>query len=379
MNSDRESTLPVIEDPNTSEVTEDNEQGFDMTVWAQTCGINRKTTGVLRKEDIVSKDTLILLTEKDLMELGLSLGQRKLVAAAIGRLKASVGEEPKQTNKKSSEVETAKDSVTTIMDVRQQTSQLQLAGKTFDNLFTNTVTEDKTSTPAHPLAEQCIVNSPSFVYDPSDPRTVLTVKSTSKKAVHITQFLSERTKKRCQSRKKGFVIATSVNDENLVLKQEDEHPYSGITMDEWSAANCRLMSYLIHSGELLSSDVDYYLAYSTQIYDWAGKYKWEALLDFDFQYRERQAQHGFKWGSLTANMELQLLGENMRSREIPNFTNSGRSSSQKHSKFNKKPENEECRQFKARNGLCSFGDNCRYRHVLPGGAYSSNLASKNGQ
>ena len=213
-----------------------------------------------------------------------------------------------------------------------------------------------------------------FVYDPSDPRTVLTVKSTSKKAVHITQFLSERTKKRCQSRKKGFVIATSVNDENLVLKQEDEHPYSGITMDEWSAANCRLMSYLIHSGELLSSDVDYYLAYSTQIYDWAGKYKWEALLDFDFQYRERQAQHGFKWGSLTANMELQLLGENMRSREIPNFTNSGRSSSQKHSKFNKKPENEECRQFKARNGLCSFGDNCRYRHVLPGGAYSSNLA-----
>ena len=29
--------------------------------------------------------------------------------------------------------------------------------------------------------------------------------------------------------------------------------------------------------------------------------------------------------------------------------------------------------------LCSFGDNCRYRHVLPGGAYSSNLASKNGQ
>ena len=113
------------------------------------------------------------------------------------------------------------------MDVRQQTSQLQLAGKTFDNLFTTTVTEDKTSTPAHPLAEQCIVNSSSFVCDTSDPRTVLTVKSTSKKAVHITQFLSEPTKKRCQSRKKGFVIATSVNDENLVLKQEDEHPYSG--------------------------------------------------------------------------------------------------------------------------------------------------------
>ena len=84
MNSDKESALPVIEDPNNSLVTEDNEQGFDMTIWAQTCRINRKTTDILCKDDIVSKDTLILLTKKDLIELGLPLGQRKLVVAAIG-------------------------------------------------------------------------------------------------------------------------------------------------------------------------------------------------------------------------------------------------------------------------------------------------------
>ena len=76
-------------------------------------------------------------------------------------------------------------------------------------------------------------------------------------------------------------------------------------MDEWSAANCRLMSYLIHSGNFCHQMLT--ITWLTpQIYDWTGKYKWEALLDFDFQYRERQAQHGFKWGSLTANMELQL-------------------------------------------------------------------------
>ena len=60
------------------------------------------------------------------------------------------------------------------MDARQQTSQLQLAGKTFDNSYR--VSADKTSTPAHILAEQGIVNSPSFVCDPSDPRMVLTFK-----------------------------------------------------------------------------------------------------------------------------------------------------------------------------------------------------------
>ena len=46
--------------------------------------------------------------------------------------------------------------------------------------------------------------------------------------------------------------------------------------------------------------IEFYLAYSTQIYDFVPKYEWESILDFDFQYR-------FNWGSLTANMELQIL------------------------------------------------------------------------
>ena len=63
----------------------------------------------------------------------------------------------------------------------------------------------------------------------------------------------------------------------------------------------------MRSGSLRSADVEFYLSYTTQIYDFASKYDWESLLDFDYQYRERQAEHSFVWGAMTTHMELQLL------------------------------------------------------------------------
>ena len=150
-----------------------------------------------------------------------------------------------------------------INEIRSQASQLQAAGKTFDQLFTDStqatnISESVNSKQTEPGAD----TYEHLIFDVSDPRTVLAVKSNAKKATHITQFLSERTKKKQQSRRREFELAQPGSEDNFVLKQQ-EHPYSGISMDEWSAANCRLMSHLIHSGELSTEDIDYYLAYST--------------------------------------------------------------------------------------------------------------------
>ena len=267
-----------------------------------------------------------------------------------------------QPGNKQPQVKTT-DSSVTINEIRSQATQLQAAGKTFDQLFTastqaTNISESVNSKQTEPRAP----TSEHLIFDVSDPRTVLTVKSNAKKATHITQFLSERTKKKRQSRRREFVLAQSGSEDNFVLKQQEEHPYSGISIDEWSAANCRLMSHLIHSGELPTEDIDYYLAYSTQIYDWAGKYEWEALLDFDYLYRERQAAHCYKWGSLTANMEMQLLCSNVKifTPQTRNYRN-GKSQKNNNVKPNQTPQ--ECRLFKARNGNCPYGDHCKYRHV----------------
>ena len=74
------------------------------------------------------------------------------------------------------------------------------------------------------------------------------------------------------------------------------------------------MAYLLHSGKLQPADIDFYFAYSTQIYAYASTYDREAVLDFDYQYRVRRAEHSFQLGIRTANMELQLLIPRIRAK-----------------------------------------------------------------
>jgi hypothetical protein len=186
----------------------------------------------------------------------------------------------------------------------------------------------------------------------------LVVKSTGKKAIHVTQFLTEISRRRRQGRKSDTLC---VMDDTLVVRQEDEHPYNGISISEWSAANCRLMAYLLRSGELTTDMIEYYLAYTTQIYDFVSKYEWNSILQFDYQYRERQAQYGFKWGSVTANMELQLL-QQRKARPIEGNHQYSATSKQQNLKQGRHVMTQPCKLFKARNGNCPFGENCKYIH-----------------
>ena len=56
--------------------------------WTVEMGLARKTTALLRKEDVGSLDTLCLLDNSDLLRLDLSVGQRNMLAAAISKIKA---------------------------------------------------------------------------------------------------------------------------------------------------------------------------------------------------------------------------------------------------------------------------------------------------
>ena len=55
------------------------------------------------------------------------------------------------------------------------------------------------------------VTVPGFgkICDPSDPRMILTVKSNNNKAKHITQFLTEVTRKKRQGRRRDLVLSKS--------------------------------------------------------------------------------------------------------------------------------------------------------------------------
>ena len=360
---------------------------FEISEWAIENGINRKTVSVLRKEELTSKDSLILLNETDIVELGLTMGQRKLLFAAISKLKQGLNNKSQESvNHNSASVSGTQNQRSegqaertleefTIDDVRRQASQLETTGKTLDALLNSA--GDSHSLPVIPNVTKfrsTEMAASGNALDPNDPRLILTVKSNDKKTVHVTQFLTETSRRRRQGRKNDLVLCKLDGDDTLVMRQEDEHPYHGISISEWSAANCRLMAYLIRSGELAGDMIEYYLAYTTQIYVFVSKYEWNSILQFDHQYRERQAQHGFKWGSVTANMELQLL-QQRKNRSFDGSHQHSATSKQQNLKQGRHVTPQLCKLFKARYGNCPFGENCKYTHDPS--VVTQNVSSKN--
>ena len=218
---------------------------------------------------------------------------------------------------------------------------LLAAGKSLDQLLQ-----------LNPSNKHC-ASKDSVDRDKYDPRTMLTVKAKQVKTVHITQFLHEGTRKRrAQLHKRDIILdASDGQHERLIIRADDQHPYANIMVAEWGAANCRLMHHLIQSGQLKVADIDYYLAYTAKIFDLVDKYDWNSVLDYDYQYRELQAEHGFNWGTANPYLELQVLTPR---RQTPAFE-SGRT------RANKNTVAEDCKLFLA-HGHCRFGDQCRYRH-----------------
>ena len=194
-----------------------------------------------------------------------------------------------------------------------------------------------------------------------DPRAILIMRATNNKTIHITSFLSEETKKRLRNKRQQYLVQQG---ENLTMKIRDEHPYAGISTLEYGAANMRLLNYLISNDILPREKIEFYLAYTTLIFELGEKYEWRDVLNFDFQYRERQAEIGFDWGAMVSVMELQLLGGTKNRMFSPqqgqdNYYN------KKWNPNNKKTKSDLCRNF-ANTGECAYGDQCKFKHVRAG-------------
>lgn len=304
---------------------EENEE-FNFEHWAKQLNLPKKVQQILSKEELTSKESLQLLDVQDLKEMGLPLGCTKLIMKSVNKWNNIVAADPSDDTSKSTKKETS------------NTETLDAAGKTLDMLLSEN------------MAPKVFPFQNNSTSGHMDPRTILTNKATSRKAVHITQFLTEKCKRRRQNRRKEFVLRTGQSTETMVLKTEEDHPYLGIYIEEWGAANMRLMNFLLQSGDLKREDVEYYMAYTTRVFEFAETYEWNSVLDFDHTYREVQAEHGFQWGTFSPHMELQILTPKRNKHNIGDTAQ--RSGAQ---------ATEDCKIFKAR-GYCTFGSACRYKH-----------------
>ena len=356
-------------DESHGEVNSDNQDSaasFSFDRWAETNGLLKNTLKKLQKEDLVSQEAHLLLEPSDISELGLTLGQKRLVSKAVLDLKnirSNVASSPERAPDVAvtdapvtpGVAEPLPSTPVTIRDIRNM-KQLCEAGNSLDNLFrqltANVDNHDLQTT------RRCASESDAITLCSSDPRTMLTVKSSSKKALHIHNFLSEAARRRLKNKKRDVVLTRDGGDGTLVFRDstDDTNPYYGISVAEWSAANCRLLNQLLITGDLKRQDIEFYLAYTAAVMDFVNNFEWHNVLDFDFNYREQQACHSFQWGYINPMMKMQYLAP--------------KSSNEKHSKSGKQQQSyrqqkptEECKQWKANNGVCAFGSRCRYLHV----------------
>jgi hypothetical protein len=305
-------------------------ENFTFETWAEENYLKRKTCTLLREQDLDTLPALQLAQPGDIVSLELTAGQKRLVLAAIAKLTVPLpGIEP--VTEDTSHEDSGAAAPREVPDV----SGLLDAGKSYDQLMKMDSADNNVSAKTH-----------------FDPRIILTTKASGNKVIHITAFLNEKTKRRRSSRRKELVLSTRSESDNIVIKTEDDHPYSGLWIEEWGAANSRLLNHLLVTDRLARTDIEYYLAYTTQIFEFATKYTWESVLDFDYTYRELQAEHNMVWGVFSTHLEMHLL--------VPKYVPSGYVTRQ--AQRSSGDQNVDCRMFKA-TGSCTFGTKCRYRHV----------------
>ena len=80
-----------------NEETQDTSPEFSLEEWCKVSGLNRKTSGLLRTQELTSPTCLVLVDKKDVANMGLPLGQHKLLIKAIQEL-IQTGKGPTQAS-----------------------------------------------------------------------------------------------------------------------------------------------------------------------------------------------------------------------------------------------------------------------------------------
>lgn len=354
-------------------------------------GLTDKTIGILAAEEVMTMEDFALTSMDDRAEFrkaGVSIGQMNRLSALLeqcggnqraGDLEQSVGQAQAHHEQDLSNTDSVKNMLEklmctpsaldsnmdnhdgdgvhrTIKDVRAK-PELDSAGNLWEFLIDKHTADPLLNAPPGGASAQKTgyVQPTHTNISNDDPRAILIMRATTNRAIHITNFLSEETKKRLRNKRQQYLVQQG---DSLTMKIRDEHPYAGISVLEYGAANMRLLNYLLNNGRLDRDKVEFYLAYTTLVFELGDKYEWRDVLNFDFQYRERQAELGFDWGSMVSVMELQLLSGS-KNRNIP--------VDPKGPKWNpnaRKPKQDICRNF-ANSGDCVYGSSCKFKHINP--------------
>ena len=337
--------------------TEETENStFPFDAWVKKIGMNRHSTGILRDNDLVTKVALSALTEEEIKEIGLSLGQRKTLVSAITDLKAentvSSGDNNGQDTSSGSSTTTSQANTTTT----NQTTLDQMISAVCN--ATTTPGGSIQSSGMHSLLQPGSTHGTggtpgSFTNftDRSqriDLNPLVYLANPNPEYLDITDFVPQVKISTGQNQEQ---TVTSSDDVQLILKSGPKKPkLQDIDQALYMAASSRILAHLLNTGKINSNQVPHYLAYMVKIGMLAQRYQWMSVLLYDREYRKLQSAYNFPWGSDTQHLAQVYLVEKMNKKVHvlkPNDV--------------QKKENQCCRLFN--HSVCPYGTNCRYAHL----------------
>lgn len=349
-------------------------EDFDFDNWVKELELIPASVKILKQQHLDNYKALMETEKHDIAKIGLAVGQEARVRGGIRalgnvRFKEALPNDKQQSTPTSDEGSITTDDAATgdkspMGDLTSQEADLLLkAGKDLDVLLGQPGGITSCNLGADPRKEPGSFSLQDTLpkTDVYDPRQLLTLKATTRKAEKIASFLPERVKDRIRRNKRDQFVLAEGNAGNFTVQQrEDDH--LAITSNEWGAANMRLLNHLLSSGQLKRSEVEFYLAYTMQIFEYADLYEWPSVVKFDCRYRELQAEYNFCWGDMRLAHQLNVL--------VPRQQQQGKQRLHK-----PLAKTEPCKKWLLSGGKsCPFGDNCRFLHKK-----MEDATSKNGQ
>ena len=324
----------------------DPEESFDLAAWQTSHGLNRRTTEALGKEDFTTRDTLLAMMPCDISALNITIGQSRVLKTALGDLgNPAFKPTGHPVTSEQNELEANTEQMVAPRRKKAGTSEepplaIPQAEEALDRLLAG----DASPLPGTERSS----NNTWRGAEGYDPRMLLTIRASSKKALQATGFVPDAVRQRLARKRRETMRWTE-----------------GLSQAEWGAANIRLMHRLMTEGDLPRSNIEDYLTYTVMVHEFASRYDWQSVLDFDVRYRELQAQHGFRWGTTAIHLEAILLtssprvsgpGQAMKQQQgrRPTATSRGATA-------DAGAGDEICRLYASR-GDCPYGDKCRFQH-----------------